>query len=286
MQNKQPIAILMATYNGEKFLAQQIDSLLNQTYQNWTLYIRDDGSTDSSQTMIRNYCSRYPNIIFIEDSDGNLGCRNNFFRLLEVVESKYYMFCDEDDEWLPNKIEITMQRMQQVEAQYPNRPIAVHTDSALCDASLNIIARSYWQNARFNPENFFTYNQLGVNACVEGATMMINHLAKQASFPIAPNSSMYDAWIALHVLKAHGIISSIHTSTRLYRQHNNNVYGIPLKISLLEKIRKSWRITLLNAKYLKNAGWGGYAKYAWFWTYVRIKKFILRIRYKLDNNIK
>ena len=99
------IAILMSTYNGERYLREQIDSLLNQTYKDWKLYIRDDGSTDETISIIESYVNDYPDlIVLLKDDLGNLGSARSFMRILSVVDADYYMFCDQDDVWLPNKV--------------------------------------------------------------------------------------------------------------------------------------------------------------------------------------
>ena len=136
--NSRPIAILLAVYNGEKYLREQIDSVIAQTNKDWTLYIRDDASTDSTLAIIHEYSERYDNVISVEDGDGNLGCRGNFFRLLEVVESKYYMFCDGDDVWFDFKVQLTYDAMLKADIE-EMRPVIVHTTWTLTDADLNVL---------------------------------------------------------------------------------------------------------------------------------------------------
>src|ERR1700744_365701 len=101
------ISILLSAYNGERFLKDQIESILAQTNKNWILYIRDDGSKDGTIGIVNFYAERYPHqIIKIEDNAGNLKSAGSFMHMLNNVSSEYYMFCDQDDVWLPFKIEI------------------------------------------------------------------------------------------------------------------------------------------------------------------------------------
>ena len=102
------VAILMSTYNGERYLREQIDSLLNQTYKDWKLYIRDDKSTDGTVSIIEGYVRVYPDqIVYKSDGFGNLGAGCSFMQLLSSIDSDYYMFCDQDDVWMEDKIERT-----------------------------------------------------------------------------------------------------------------------------------------------------------------------------------
>ena len=103
MENKK-VAILMSTYNGEKYLKEQIESLLAQTYGNIEIYIRDDGSKDNTIKIIKNYKEKYNNIVLKEGK--NIGFINSFFELLNLCnDADYYAYCDQDDVWMNDKIE-------------------------------------------------------------------------------------------------------------------------------------------------------------------------------------
>ena len=123
------IAILMSTYNGECYLKDQIESILSQTYKDWILYIRDDGSTDRTIRIIKTYVGNYPDkIIYEYDRLGNLGSGRSFMKLLSSIDSDYYMFCDQDDVWLPSKIEKTYLKMKSLEMNHAHNAIAVFTN--------------------------------------------------------------------------------------------------------------------------------------------------------------
>ena len=105
MNIRSQVDILLATYNGERFLDEQMHSLLSQSYTEWHLIIRDDGSTDNTLAIIQRYKKQYPNkITILEDNLANLGACRNFGRILEQSDADYAMFCDQDDVWLPKKI--------------------------------------------------------------------------------------------------------------------------------------------------------------------------------------
>src|SRR2546423_15580504 len=99
------VDILLATYNGEQFVAEQIDSILQQTYKDIHLFIRDDGSQDSTKAIIQSKQKQYPHKITIIPNHSRLGVVGNFSTLLEFSESFYVMFSDQDDVWLSNKVE-------------------------------------------------------------------------------------------------------------------------------------------------------------------------------------
>lgn len=267
--NSQPIAILLAAYNAEKYLVEQIDSLLNQTNQDWVLYIRNDDSKDNTQKIIDSYIEKYSNrIIQIDKGGENLGCRNNFFRLLEVVESDYYMFCDADDVWLPTKIELSYKFLKEKETKYPTMPILVHTDAVICDEKLNLIVPSFWEYTGINPEKFVTYNYVAVCCTVGGAKSVFNKKVKDFIFPLADNSFMFDYWLALNVAQ-HGYIFPLHKPLILYRQHSEQVLGVTIGSKNEIKNKLSHFFLLIkeyhdNAKILKSIGYGSCAKYYWY----------------------
>ena len=137
------IAILLATYNGARFIREQIDSIKDQTYKDWDLYVRDDGSTDNTVSIIQEYENMNPNIHLFEDEEKHIGAKNSFMKLLSAIDSDYYMFCDQDDIWLPTKIEHSVDLLEKTEKKYPNKPIIVHTDVTVVDGNLNVLSQSY-----------------------------------------------------------------------------------------------------------------------------------------------
>ncbi|MBR4154305.1 MAG: glycosyltransferase [Paludibacteraceae bacterium] len=113
IQNNKSVAILMATYNGAKYLREQIDSLFVQTYRDWTLYIQDDGSKDATLDIIKEYSDE--RIVLVDVGLTRQGAGMNFMSLLNMVESEYYMFCDQDDVWFEDKMEKELARMKEIE---------------------------------------------------------------------------------------------------------------------------------------------------------------------------
>lgn len=219
------VSILLATYNSEKFLEEQLNSLVRQTYSDWNLYIRDDGSVDNTLKIIEEYKSKDNRIIVLRDDDNGLGAAKSFLKLLKSVESDYFFFCDHDDVWFDNKIEISMKKIFSMEGFEP-RPLIVHSDLTVVDDKLEVIHPSFWKSSAIKPEVIGNKTFIQVFNCVTGCTMLINKEAKEVSFPI-PRSGvpMHDWWIAIQVLKNNGEIVFLNESTIKYRQHGSNEVG-------------------------------------------------------------
>lgn len=264
--NKRPIAILLAAYNAEKYLDDQIESLLAQTNQNWTLYIRNDSSEDITQKIIEKYCQKYPDkIIQIDKGGKNLGCRKNFFKLLEAVESEYYMFCDADDYWMPDKIELSFELMNEKEKIYSDIPLLVFGDNSVCDEHLNVIVPSWWKAQKINPKLFTNHFSIPVCNIVGGATAIFNNKAKKCCIPVPDNPPLHDVWISLQTTK-YGKIFVIDKPLKLYRQHSANEIGAPIEPYRFEwkKISHIFHIIKRDynlAKYFKKLGYGCTIKY-------------------------
>jgi len=218
------IEILLATYNGGKYLKDQIESILDQTYQDFRILIRDDASTDNTALIIDEYKNKYPDkIVTIIDSLGNIGCRKSFMELLRCSSHDYIMFCDQDDIWLPNKIELTYLRMKELEKE-TNSPILVFTDLIVVDSELNVLNNSFWNYQKITPNIATDWKKLVSQNVITGCTMMINREAKKIVLPFELDMMIHDQWIGVNVAKK-GKVGYINQPTMLYRQHGGNVAG-------------------------------------------------------------
>jgi len=224
---KSTLAILLALYNGETYLREQIDSILQQTFTEWKLYIRDDGSSDQSLMIVQEYISRYPEkIVLIEDGDQRIGATLNFSRLGEQCDEPYLMFCDQDDVWMEHKIETSYRAIRELEADFPHTPALVFSDLELVDKELNTLALSFWKNQKLDPEiSTDLYSILAQNV-VTGCTVMINRSLAQLSFPIPTQHIVHDHWLAIMACR-YGKVAAIKEPLVLYRQHGENVFGAP-----------------------------------------------------------
>jgi len=242
----------MATYNGQPFLEQQLDSILAQSNQDWQLLVRDDGSDDNTVHIIEGYMSRLPDRIrLVTDNGSRLGASLNFGKLLEYADTEYIMFSDQDDVWLPNKIELTLNAMKAAEQIYPDKPILIHTDLQVMDSELKTIANSLWSYQKLFPEAGDDLNRIMAQNVVTGCTVMINERAKAVSVPVPDEAIMYDWWLALNVCR-HGKIIYVSIPSVLYRQHSRNRLGAQKarKINIVHLLKKLCSIKeLLSAHY-------------------------------------
>ena len=231
------IDILMATYNGEKYLKEQIESILNQTYANIRLIISDDCSTDSTKDIIKEYENKDKRVIsYFQEK--NLGYVKNFEFLLTKVENEVYMLSDQDDYWLPEKVEHTYNCLKK------NGADLVFTDLTVVDEKQNIVGNSFNDmmdltrkiNKTLNTrELVYLYN------CVTGCTLMAKKDMIDKILPIPTNSNhlFHDHWITL-VTSINGKIAYLPEKLIKYRQHENNQIGAKHKIytnNTIEEIR-------------------------------------------------
>lgn len=240
MHSTDKIAILMATYNGEKYICQQIDSILSQTCKDWELYIHDDGSTDNTIAVVESYVEKYPNKIHLIDGKSTGGAKYNFFYMFGQVEAPYYMTCDQDDVWLDKKIELTYDKMLTIENK-ADVPCLVYTELRVVDSELNTIAdtMSEYQSLDCHKR---TINQFILQNSVTGCTMMVNRALRDKMLHITDidNTIMHDWWAAL-VAAQFGKTAFIDEPTILYRQHGDNSLGA-LGINKLSYIvRRVWQ---------------------------------------------
>ena len=219
------IDILMATYNGAKYLRPQLDSILKQTCQNWRLLIRDDCSTDETVTIIQEYQAMRPEQIFLIPADKPSGsAQNNFFLLMEHAEAPYIAFADQDDIWLADKLELTYEKLKKLEQEYgPDIPLMVHTDLTVVDKHLKRIHASLFVMQDMDAERN-SLNYLLVQNNATGCTMMVNRTLLNLVDRKPEHAIMHDMWLAL-IAAAFGKIGFVNKATMLYRQHGNNANG-------------------------------------------------------------
>lgn len=253
------IAILMSTYNGGRYLREQIESLFAQTNKDWQLFVRDDGSKDNTVEILKEYAHKNPQQVHIvDDVKENLGAGRSFMHLLEVTDADYYMFSDQDDVWMPDKIERTLRKLQDVESQYPGEAAGVFTDLTVVDKDLNVLMPSLWKGDNRHPEYTRNFYKQWVNRhATYGCTQMMNKYAKGIVLPYRQFEEVqgaHDNWVE-YVLIKNGHYDYLDETTILYRQHGANVvganFGHTIKdetkemsrhpISLLKKLLKDYK---------------------------------------------
>lgn len=215
------VDILLTTYNGEKYLAAQLDSILSQTYTDFKIIIRDDGSIDSTISIIRDYIYKYPDkIALIEDDIACKSACKNFFQLVKHSSAEYIMFCDQDDVWLPEKIQLSMDAMYECEKRHgESKPILIYGDYQIVDEQLNIISEN---TAKYYREEKFS--RILVQNYVHGCLAFMNRALCEKIGEYDDRILMHDWWVAL-IASAFGEVKHIPALLMKYRQHSNNEVG-------------------------------------------------------------
>ena len=231
------IAIIMAAYNGEAYLPEQLDSLFQNTCQDWRLYLFDDGSTDKTVEIAKKYEQTYPDRIEVRGNPKNLRSARNFFLgLRQVWESEpadYYMFCDQDDIWDTDKIECSLQKIRQMEqTEGKQTPLLIYTDSRLADEEGRVMAPSFQRASHYRriaeearPERVLAH--LLMENTMPGCTQMMNRAVVERAFSkkgFPDGLKMHDWWFGL-VAACFGKIGCLDRATMSYRQHSGNVVG-------------------------------------------------------------
>ena len=205
------IDILLATYNGEKYLPELLSSLEQQTYTDWKLIIIDDCSKDKTIDILHS---------FKETSKHSI----EIFALAKKSTSDYIAFCDQDDVWLPNKLETCMQAMRNAEKEDTSLPILIYSDLKVVDNDLNLISPSFfsYSNYRINPQLQHLICQNQITGCTILANKALNQLCIQAKN--YDQILMHDSWYGITAM-TFGKVIYINKSLILYRQHGNNSVG-------------------------------------------------------------
>lgn len=215
------IDILLATYNGEKFLNEQLESIFMQDFQDFRIIVRDDGSTDHTLDILSKWKGLYPQKIdIVQDDLKNLGPTQNFNQLLQYAEAPYICFSDQDDKWLPSKLSKQLEFIQSIEEEHPNKGVMVFSDLILCDENLEIISTSLIEKDRLDTRAVST-NRLLMQNVPYGCAIMINHKLLKQIFPIDQRALLHDHWAAI-ISATIGEIQYLDEALIYHRIHQKN----------------------------------------------------------------
>jgi glycosyltransferase involved in cell wall biosynthesis len=229
------VAILLSTFNGERFLSEQLRSYKAQTHSNWRLYWRDDGSTDGSAALMAAFATGPGRGRSIHlQANGQMRPTGSFLSLLRAAllgEAAYFAFSDQDDVWLPDKIAHAVAALEQVAA---HRPALYFCARALVDSTLRPIGKA---PVLRRPPGFPAALTQNV---IPGCCMILNRAAAElvdAAEP--PEKTWHDWWSYLVVSAGDGVVIRGQSQDILYRQHDHNLVGEPLRF---------WRRTAAAAR--------------------------------------
>lgn len=209
------VNILLSTYNGEKYLTDQLDSLMAQTYKNITIYVRDDGSKDDTLTILEHYAQK-GSLVFLKNTiQKNLGFMESFWTLLkESGEADYYAFCDQDDVWLPNKIELGVKALEREDAALP---LLYSSSFTYCDEHLNFEGN---QAAIYTPVSF---KDVLFYTPAFGFTILMNKKLRDVALSASSLKNIpHDGWCQ-KIAASMGKITYDPTQTAKYRRHDATV---------------------------------------------------------------
>ncbi|MBO4697247.1 MAG: glycosyltransferase family 2 protein [Lachnospiraceae bacterium] len=228
MQDEPVLEILMATYNGEAFLREQIDSILAQDDQGWHLTISDDGSDDDTVIIIESYAKRYPDKITFYRSGRRFGnARDHFLHLMnEATSAEWMLFCDQDDYWWAHKVRKMRTAINGVRRRYgPRKPVLIFSDQVVTDEKLKPTILSLTQYQKHYVKEF-DYRSILMQNVVTGGAMAVNRPLAELAAEAAGTSKiiMHDWWLAA-VAARFGKIVYLELALGYYRQHGNNAVG-------------------------------------------------------------
>lgn len=221
------VAILLATYNGERFIGEQLSSIAAQTYEDWALWISDDGSSDKTLQLVAEFSAQNPGKVHLLPQHAPTGgsCQNFFHLMREVPKTyKYYAFCDQDDYWHPQKVEKTLTALKWLGCD-ADTPVLAFCDAKVVDAGRNTISDSFFAYTGVNPNNV-ELRQLLVQNPISGAEVIANRALVELASDISSldGIDMHDQWLGL-VAAAFGKIAHVDEALFDYRQHGNNQVG-------------------------------------------------------------
>ena len=221
MSQNPTVAILLATYNGEQFLEQQLDSIVSQTYQNFKIYISDDCSSDATVRILQEYQQKFPDKIFYGINKKNIGYVKNFEKLLQGVKEKYIALSDQDDIWQSDKLEIQMSEILEIEDNSQQRAVLIHSDLSMIDDHGNIIENSYFAYRKYKLKNKKDFGHILGPCGVMGNTVIMNENLKKLVLPFPDKLDTHDYWIAISA-ELFGVRKTLPQQLVKYRIHKSN----------------------------------------------------------------
>lgn len=222
------VLIVLSTFNSERFLAEQLESIERQTFRDWKLLARDDGSSDRTLAILDRFARRDPRFQRLMFDGDRLGPALNFGRLLEEAvrrDARYIFLCDHDDVWLSEKMERQLEQLRNTEQRFGAEiPLLLHSDLIVVDERLRVRHPSFLESQRLKHQARRPLESLAVQNFVTGCSVVVNQALLNVAAPISREAVMHDWWLAL-CAAATGRILFDPQPTVLYRQHETNAIG-------------------------------------------------------------
>ncbi|PCJ51054.1 MAG: hypothetical protein COA74_00900 [Gammaproteobacteria bacterium] len=296
--NKGTIAIALATFNGESYLEEQINSILSQSYESWDLYICDDGSSDSTPDILIRLAKSDSRINIIEKPFKEPPSHyNNFHRLLTYIQGKgypYFALCDQDDVWATNKLSEQIKILEK-----DSKTTLCHSDLSVVNEHLNLIHESFCILNKFNFVSMKLMRFLMLDNFAVGCTIVAKTEILEHAIPFPENLTNHDWWLAI-CAELFGEIKFLNQPLVLYRQHQNNQIGSTKVIekllykpksflSLLKKHRRNFEystealLELNKHEPIEKINMKSYDDLNFYLNLIHSKKNLLKIIYTLHN---
>lgn len=209
----------MATYNGEKYIQAQLDSILNQSYNNIAIYISDDASTDRTFEILKQYQEQSPHKIFLTQNDINIGFLKNFEKLLQKVDLPYIALSDQDDIWEQNKLELLMEVLEENEVE--GSTLLIYSDLKMISKE-KVLERSFFQFRKLSYPESNSFSRLMSHSGVMGNTILMNKKVIDLALPFPDALKYHDYWLPL-ISKIYGETIVCNKALVNYRIHENNI---------------------------------------------------------------
>lgn len=219
---KDQVHIVMATYNGEKYVREQMDSLLSQTHRQISIEVCDDGSTDGTVAVIREYEKKDARVK-LHTNTQNLGYVKNFLMGIKRAGAPYIMLCDQDDIWREDKVEKTLCAMKEAEKEKPEKPVLVFTDAECFDSDTEKTLGFFHEMSHLDVKKVDIAHLFMENKCI-GCTIMMNRAVLPYLEELPEEIRVHDWWLAL-ICSHFGVIRYVPQATLRYRQHEGNQIG-------------------------------------------------------------
>ena len=227
------VAVIMSTYNGEKFLAEQLDSILAQDGVHVELYIRDDGSKDNTREILSSYAEKYANIHL--DFGENMGYAKSFITELRAASGcGYYAFSDQDDYWKPEKLYAAVTAIKAEEAKHgTNTTVMYYSNLYVSDSNLNVIYKTKKEHRIKTLEGITLRRNI-----ISGSTIVMNARLREVVVSMPEVVGGHDSFVLSLCIFTKGIAVFDANTYTFYRQHGNNTSGSPIKLS--HRIKREW----------------------------------------------
>lgn len=209
------VSVAMATYNGEKYLAEQLDSIIGQSHTNLEVVVVDDGSSDGTIALLQRYAERYPFVRFFQN-EKNLGITKTFEKAVALCKGDFTALSDQDDVWLKHKIETLVANIGGHDA--------VYSDSLLVDENGRSLHKRF--SSMLKMQTFYSGLPLLLSNVIPGHTVLMKGAFAQRLAPF-PENVFYDLWVSFNAAAGNGI-KFINEVLVHYRQHTTNAVGTGL----------------------------------------------------------